>query len=71
LDCKGGYWIQLADRIFQCRTFKKSVVDICVEYAEWNSGPALYELVPEEPVLLVIRLHLNYDGKVVPVAQSV
>ena len=32
----------------------RNVVDICVKYAEWNSGPALCELVPEEPVLLFI-----------------
>jgi len=59
VDCKGGCWIQLVDRNCQCRTFTKYVVVIGVKYAEWNSGPALYELVTEEPVLLVICLNLN------------
>jgi len=58
VDCKGGCWIQLADRKFQCRTFRKSVVVIRVKFAERNSGTALYELVIEEPVLLVICLTL-------------
>jgi hypothetical protein len=59
VDCKGGCWIQLVDRNFQCRTFTKYVVVIGVKYAEWNSGLALYERVTEELVLLVTCLNLN------------